>query len=180
MLQKSPQMTALIQAAQAGSREDFARLVELHYDQMFRFALKYLGDRTSAEDVTQQACIKLAGSIGQFRFDAAFSSWLYRLVINCAKDQLKARHIRREEALTHAGDQDLSSAGNPAEHEKQLEQTLGEIDRLGEGYRDAVVLVLGEGLTHAEAGKALGIAESTVSWRIHEVRKHLGGSREDA
>jgi len=65
-------------------------LLNQHYDTIYRFAYRWCGDQINAQDITQQACIKLANSISQFEFKSSFSSWLYRLVINCAKDFYKS------------------------------------------------------------------------------------------
>lgn len=156
-----------IKRAQRGDREAFSSLVEAHYDAMFRFAMKYCGNRQDAEDVTQQACVKLGRAIGQFRFESAFTSWLYRLVINCARDSARKR---RE---VHTGNiPELPSADRP-EPAVMLAQVLSLVSRMGEGFRETLVLVMGEGLTHAEAAKVLEVGESTVSWRLHEIRKRL-------
>jgi DNA-directed RNA polymerase specialized sigma24 family protein len=61
-----PQLTGLIRAAQGGDVAAFAELVDLHYDTIYRFAWKWCGHRTNAEDIAQQSCIKLAGSLAQF------------------------------------------------------------------------------------------------------------------
>ena len=158
-----------IRCAQRGDRDAFSRLVEDHYAAMFRFACRYCGDRQDAEDVTQQACIKLARSIGQFRFESAFSTWLYRLVINCAKDWRKAQRAGLCEEL------DEVPADGCAESAVLLRQVIGLVEQMGEGFRESLVLVMGEGLTHAEAAAILEVKESTVSWRLHEIRKRLNG-----
>lgn len=167
MQHENDETGALIRAAQSGSREDFARLIENHYDLMFRFAMKYAGHRADAEDITQQACIKVGRFIGQFRFESAFSTWLYRLVINCARDWYKRR---REVGVEEHPEPFEESSG---EVMVQLGELMLQIEAMGEGFRDAVVLVLGEGLTHSEAAEVLEVKESTVSWRIHEVRNRL-------
>ena len=171
------QADTLIRAAQNGSRVDFARLIETHYDLIFRFAYKYAGNRADAEDITQQACIKVGRFIRQFRCESTFSTWLYRLVINCAKDWARGRGV-----TAYAEDE---SAIEPASHQSpaaetqiQLRQVLKQINEMGEGFREAVVLVLGEGLTHKQAAEVLEVKESTISWRIHEVRKRLGQEAE--
>lgn len=156
-----------IKRAQRGDRNAFARLVEEHYAAMFRFACKYCGDRRDAEDVTQQACIRLGGGIGQFRFESAFSTWLYRLVINCARDWHKAQ------ARHAAGELPELAADGGEEAAVMLRQALALVEGMGEGYRETLVLVIGEGLTHAEAASVLAVKESTVSWRVHEIRKRL-------
>ncbi|WP_101756908.1 RNA polymerase sigma factor [Oceanicoccus sp. KOV_DT_Chl] len=156
-----------IRRAQRGDREAFARVVEEYYGLMFGVASKFCGNRSDAEDVTQLACIKLGRSIGQFRFESAFSSWLYRLVINCAKD-----FVKTQKPLTLEDPPELS-VSSEAEPAVLLRQVLTLVDSMGEGFRAAVTLVMGEGLTHAEAAVILEVKESTVSWRLHEVRKRL-------
>jgi RNA polymerase sigma-70 factor (ECF subfamily) len=54
-----------------------------------------------------------------------------------------------------------------------------ELARLDPALRETIVLVVGEDMTHAEAARALGIAEATVSWRIHEARRRVGKTQED-
>ena len=164
--------SALIRQAQAGDATAFEALLNTHYDMLYRFAYKWSGSRVDAEDIAQQACVKLARSLGQFRFESAFSSWLYRLVINCAKDWYKAQH-------RHHGDEvdDLAyepaSAADSAETSVYLQQILRILEQMAEGFKETALLVYAEGLTHAEAAKILSVKEATVSWRLHEIRKQL-------
>ena len=158
-----------IRRAQRGDRDAFSRLVEDHYASIFRFACRYCADRQDAEDVTQQACMKLARAIGQFRFESAFSTWLYRLVINCARDWHKSQRAGLREELNDV------STGDPVESAVLLRQVIGLVEQMGEGFRESLVLVIAEGLTHAEAAAILEVKESTVSWRLHEIRKRLNG-----
>lgn len=176
--------TDLIKAAQAGDRQAFARLLDQEYATVFAFAMKWCGVRADAEDITQQACIKLANSIAQFRFESAFHTWLYRLVINCAKDwqQAQNRHQRRRQhndADVDILDVQPALCASP-ETGLFLASVLSWIAHLGEGFKEAVLLVLGEGLSHKEAAEILLIKESTVSWRIHEVRKRISQWHIDA
>lgn len=162
---------ALVRLSQAGDSQAFETLVERHYDLMFRFAYRWCGNRSDAEDITQLACIKLARSLGQFRFESAFSSWLYRLVINCAKDWLKSqkRHRGGDESLA----QEQGSSDDLAETPVYLRQILAMLDQMAEGFKETALLVYAEGLTHSEAALVLSVKESTVSWRLHEIRKQL-------
>lgn len=170
----------LIRRAQSGDEAAFAELIEACYDQMYGCALKYAGNKPDAEDITQQACIKLARSIHQFRFEAAFSTWVFRLVINCAKDwfRSRARHEQPPSATAQDTSQEVMTENVPESTADSssliyLAQILDQVAAFGEGFREAVVLVLGEGLSHRDAAEVLGVKESTVSWRIHETRKRL-------
>jgi RNA polymerase sigma factor (sigma-70 family) len=163
------QLTGLIRQAQAGDAASFAELVDLHYDTIYRFAWKWCGHRTDAEDIAQQACIKLAQSLKQFRFQAAFTSWLYRLVVSCAQDWQRAQQRHLHDDLAD----DAPAPESRTEDSIQVAQVLSQLDGIGEGMRETALLVHAEGLSHAEAGEILGVSESTISWRIHTMRKHM-------
>jgi RNA polymerase sigma-70 factor, ECF subfamily len=159
----------LIRAAQGGDAHAFEALVNMHYETMYKMAFKWCGNATEAEDITQEACIKLARGLGAFKFESAFTSWLYRLVINTAKDWYK-------KPGRQASSDGLETASIATHTEEQIyaSEVLAHVVRLPEGEKEALILVFWEGLSHKEAGKILGCKESTVSWRIHEARKKLG------
>lgn len=162
--------TALIRRAQAGDATAFAELLDLYYDTIFRFAWKWCRHRVNAEDVAQLACIKLASSLAQYRFQAAFSSWLYRLVISCAQDWQRSQQRHAHDDL---GDVEHRAEDASAEDQIYLLQVLDELAELGEGMKETALLVHAEGMSHAEAGAVLGVSESTISWRIHVIRRHM-------
>ena len=164
---------ALIRKAQGGDATAFAEVLDLHYDTIYRFAWKWCGHKTNAEDIAQLACMKLAGSLKQFRFQSAFTSWLYRLVISCAQDwqRSQARHAHDEMPAT-----ETQGECSPAEDRIYLTQLLEQLGELGEGMKEAALLVHAEGLSHAEAGAILGVSESTISWRLHTIRRHMSKS----
>jgi len=161
---------ALIRRAQAGDSTAFGELLDLYYDTIFRFAWKWCRHRANAEDVAQLACIKLASSIAQYRFQAAFSSWVYRLVISCAQDWQRSQQRHAHDEL---GDTEHPFEDASAEDQIYLVQLLTELEDLGEGMKETALLVHAEGMSHAEAGAVLGVSESTISWRIHVIRRHM-------
>lgn len=161
----------LITVAQRGDNQAFEQLLEQHYEQIFRFAYRWFGNTADAEDVTQLACIKLAKSLGQYRFEAAFSTWLYRLVINCAKDWQRSQTRHQHDCIESIAE--LTQQDQRAETGIYLQQILQWLDSLAEGFKETALLVHSEGLTHAEAASILQVKESTVSWRLHEIRKQL-------
>lgn len=164
----------LIEQARKGNARAFEELVNTHYRTIFKMAFKYCGNQSDAEDITQDACMKLARGLDSFKGDSAFTSWLYRLVINCAKDYFKksSRHP--------SGAENLELAQKPDRKEDRLyaKEVLAAVYDLPAGEKDALLLVMSEGFSHAEAAKALGCKESTISWRIHEARKKLAAQFE--
>ena len=166
---------SLVRRCQSGDKAAFEELLNQHYDTVYRFAYRWCGDQHNAQDITQQACIKLARSITQFRFDSSFTSWLYRLVINCAKDFYKSPN-QVERATVDDSEKNIGGAiDHSISHERQLyaRQVLEHINHLEDDLRDTLILVFGTGLSHRQAAESLKIQESTVSWRVHEARKRL-------
>jgi len=162
---------ALIRRAQSGDAAGFAELLDLHYDTIYRFAWRWCGHTANAEDIAQLACIKLAASLTQYRFQSAFTSWLYRLVVTCALDWQRAQQRHQHESLTD--DEPEFDASQP-EDQIYLAQLLHQLAALGEGMKETALLVHAEGMSHAEAGEVLGVSESTISWRLHTIRKQMG------
>ena len=162
----------LIAAAQRGDADAFEQLLDRHYDTIYRFALKWCGSTVDAEDIAQLACIKLARSLAQFQFNSAFTTWLYRLVINCAKDWQREQRKHHSPAKETPAVIAKTDTGGP-ETGIYLRQVLAKVSELGEEFKETLVLVFGEGMTHSEAASVLNVKESTISWRIHNVRKRL-------
>jgi RNA polymerase sigma-70 factor (ECF subfamily) len=168
----------LVSEAQAGNREAFAALLERHYGLMFKVAWQWCGVREDAEDIAQESSIKLAHNINSFKFESAFTTWLYRLVINAAKDYYKSKNLRNSRELPLFEDAIFISEELNPEQKLAHKDTLKAISALPEQLRETVILVCWQGLTHKEAAQALDCEEGTISWRIHEARKKIAESLE--
>jgi RNA polymerase sigma-70 factor (ECF subfamily) len=161
----------LAQRAAAGDRAAFARLVETHYDLVFRMAWRWSGNREDAQDIAQEVALRLGRTIRGYRGEAAFSTWLCALTLNAVRDHArKAVRLRKlaEAVHVHA----LVDAGEMVSSDSA--EALWEAVRvLPERQRDAVLLVHAEGLSHAAAAAAMNCSEGTISFHIHEARKRL-------
>jgi len=158
----------LITKAQRGDRSAFEALLQEHYDIMFRMAFRYCGNRQDAEDITQESCLKLARNLGSYKFRSAFTSWLFRLVINTAKD------FYRSQKPAAPLEEDSAHSTGDAETKVYASEILAQVYKLPENEKTALLLVMGEGMSHKEASVVMECKESTVSWYIHEARKKLG------
>lgn len=162
----------LIAAALRGERNAFATLLHRHYDRIHRLAWQLTGTRADADDVAQDVCCALVEKLGSFRGEAKFSTWLCGIVFNACRD-----HRRRKRGFLGLTEKLGVLAGLARGPDgRDLHDAMwikSAVARLKPAYRDAVVLVAGQELTHAEAADILGVAESTVSWRIHEARRLL-------
>lgn len=161
----------LVERARSGDRRAFAALVERHYPAIHRFAWRCCGDRTEAEDVAQEALIRIARGLDGFEGRSRFSSWCLGVTLNCARDGRRASARRTAVLKKAAAMADIEVAADDA---GETEEALWSAVRsLPDGQREAVLLVHVEGLTHREAAVALGCAEATVSWRLFAARRRL-------
>lgn len=162
----------LAKAARAGDRTAFGQLVERHYDTAYRVALRYTGVRADAEDIAQEVCLALADKIRTFKGKSRFSTWLYRVVVNACRDFARRQSTARTLQENYAVYREMASA-DTADDKNRTEWLNNALEALEPALRETTILVIGEELGHAEAAEILGCAESTVSWRLHEVRKKL-------
>ncbi len=93
---------ALIRAAQAGDQYAFEKLVQSYDQGVLRLALNLLRSAEDANDVYQEAFLRVYKNLHTFRFDCSFHTWLYRIVTNLCLDQLRKRKVRKEEPTTIA------------------------------------------------------------------------------
>lgn len=162
----------LAKRSQSGDRDAFRTLLERHYDTAWRVAFRFTNNIEDAEDIAQDVCMTLAERLRSFRGDSAFSTWLYRVVINACRDharkQKTTQALQENYAVFRAHD-----VADQIHTAARLEWVREAIDTLEPKLRETAILVLAEDLGHGEAAAILGCAESTVSWRMHEIRKKL-------
>jgi len=162
----------LVGRAAGGDRHAFECLLRQHYDRIHRVAWRLTGSRSHAEDIAQDVCCTLVEKIGSFKGESKFTTWLTGIVVNACRDHRRRglTLLRLRERLSVLAGLAPPPDGRDAYRRSWLASGLVRLDPL---LRDTVVLVVGEDLTHAEAARALGVAESTVSWRMHEARRQL-------
>ncbi len=163
---------SLAQKAAAGDREAFALLLESHYDRIYRIIVRIMGHADDAADLAQEICISLPTRLRSYRGQSQFTTWLYRVVVNAAHDWRRRQAVRQISERAYVEDSTSADAHTGTDMSQSV--WLGQIlEQLSDDLRTTVFLVFEEGLRHAEAGEVLGVSETTVSWRIHKVRKLL-------
>ncbi len=162
----------LAEAAAGGDRAAFAVLLERHYDRLFGLCWRLLGNRTEAEDLTQDICANLPARLCRWRGEARFSTWLFRVAVNAAHDR-RRRAATRARATSGWGEWERNRRAELAEQAEAQDWLNLTMAHLSEDLRDTLALTLEDGLTQAEAAAILGISEGTVAWRMSEVKKRL-------
>lgn len=161
----------LILACQKGDREAYRRLFDAYRDRVYALALASLnGDQAAAEDVAQEVFVKLFTRIGQFRQEAEFSTWLYRLVVNACLDERRRRKriVPMETLETLPNGQEEPDYGS----EIGLEVQAALADLPAE-IRMTLLLKYYEELSYEEMAQALHCSSGTIASRLHRGLKTL-------
>lgn len=178
----------LVRLAGSGDREAFRELVERYQRRVLAVVMGMLHDREAALEVTQETFIKAFRSIGRFKGDASFYTWIYRIAVNLAIDHQR-REWRRpvgestrntgndgqsEDILDRIGDED--PRGDPFEATKDSElraRVLAAIEELTPDHKAVILLRELEGLSYEEISRVMQCSKGTVMSRLHYARKKL-------
>jgi RNA polymerase sigma-70 factor (ECF subfamily) len=167
--------TALIRAAQAGDQDAFGQLVRAYDQSVLRLAMNLLRSPEDAQDVYQEAFLRVYRSLPSFRFDCSFHTWLYRIVTNLCLDHMRRKKVRKEEpavVLTPEGAFDraeslveLRADGDPQRNllSGQLRRRLKEVlKELTPRERMVFELRHYQGLRLRQIGEILGTTEEAA------------------
>lgn len=169
----------LIARAQQGEIRAFEQLVASHVPQLRRFARAFIASDSDADDLAQEALIKVYRSIKLFRHQAAFSTWLYAVARNVFLDFTRSRagHERaREESLEVAHTEHLAgdvAADAHLEQEQERERVWRALRQLPVDYRTALVLFDLEGRSYDEVAAIEGVPIGTIRSRLSRGRAQL-------
>lgn len=163
----------LSKRAAEGCRVSMSALLERHYERIYRLAWRWCGSRETAEDIAQDVCVKLTRAIRDWRGDAAFTTWLYRIAYTTTLDRMRVN-----QRMVSFAPSDLASFVDASQSLTPDDVVTGDelwraVRTLPPQQRDAVLLIYGQDMSHAEASLVLGCSEKTVSWHVHEAKKRL-------
>lgn len=169
----------LIERAKAGDQAAFRRLFVAHREQVLRLIHRLLGPSNDVEDVLQEVFIHVYRSLGSFRGEARFSTWLYRLTTNVVRMHLRKGKSRPK--LVPAGDREEVMLEKPntetpaavAERTERIKALYRLLDGLSEKKREALVLHDLQGMSAAEVAKVADVPVLTVRTRLFYARKEL-------
>ena len=173
---------ALVHRAQKGDYRAFDLLILKYQARVITLANKFVNDKQIAEDIAQESFIKVYKSIGSFRGESAFFTWLYRVAVNTAKNYLSSKKRKKEMLVSDITDSDttdpLSALTTESPEDILAANNLREIilksfGDLPEEIRTALSLREFEGLSYQEIGKILDCPVGTVRSRIFRGREQI-------
>lgn len=178
-MQETSDSALIERAVKHGDKRAFRSLLDRHYMLIYKVAFKLCGHKEDAQDVAQEVCLKLADKLHGYKGDAAFTTWLYSLTVNATRDMQRSRASSRERERNYMEDVALNPAPKATQEKDVMrKEALARFHALDADLREAVLLVAGEGMSHKQAAEALGIAESTVSWRLMKAKQLLAQAQD--
>jgi RNA polymerase sigma-70 factor (ECF subfamily) len=162
---------AILEACRRGDREAFRALYEAYKDRVYSIAFYFFhADADAAGEVTQQVFLKLMREMSRFRGDSAFSTWLYRLVVNACVDRSRSRRV--DVIGADAATLDAIEARSGLSHEdlfarREIATTVQRaISTLPPKLRAAILLRYFEDLSYSDMANALNCSINTVASRL--------------
>jgi len=174
----------LVLRAQRGDKIAFGLLVSKYQRRLFRLAYRLVGDQAEAEDIVQETFIKAYRALPQFRGDAAFYTWLYRIGVNAARNSLESRGKRLPAISSPEGSDDetfyasehLTDIDTPESLllTKQIAETVNQaMGDLPADLRTALSLREMEGMSYEQIAGVMNTPIGTVRSRIFRAREAI-------
>ena len=178
---------ALMIRYQRGERAAFTMLVRRHQTPLFNFALRQLGVPQQAEDVVQEAFVRVVQNAGEFKHEARFTTWVYTITRNLCIDQMRKRALRRHASLDEArpsaegdgptlGEQTADSRASverEASGTELKERIAKAVEKLPDDQREVFLMREVSNLPFKEIAEIVGVPENTVKSRMRYALERL-------
>jgi RNA polymerase sigma factor (sigma-70 family) len=164
---------ALMRAVRDGDLGKLGKLFERHHVALFDFLSRMTGDRTAAEDLTQDVFVRMLKYRGTFRNDGRFETWMFHIARNARADYFRRRAAVE---LNDGRINTASDAPGPAhlvEWDEQTSLLKRALLQLSEDRRELIILARYRGMKHEAIAELLGVGTGTVKVRIHRALKEL-------
>lgn len=173
----------LIEKLRAGDQTAFRDMVEARQGLVYNTVIGFLQHPEDAEDVTQEVFIKVFESIGQFKGESAFTTWLYRIAVTSALEFLRKKSRKKRSGLITrlfgdgntplADPPDFVHPGVKLDQRENARMLFAAMNTLPENQRIAFTLHKVEGLSYQEVASVMAISVSAVESLLHRSKQNL-------
>src|SRR6266540_2884098 len=163
----------VLRKAQRGDERAFTLIVRAYEGPVFNYVLRLVGDRTLAEDLTQEVFLRVFQGLPKFSLRCRFTTWLFQVTKNRVLDELRANE--RRPRLTVALDDipQLEVLDAPLEQVEAMDAVWRSVEELNVDLKMALLLRDVVGLSYTEIADSLEITLATVKWRIYKAREDV-------
>lgn len=169
-----------IARAAKGDANAFETLMGAYEKKIYALCLRMMGNPHDGEDAAQEAMLRIWRTIGQYRFESAFSTWVYRVTASCCMDAIRKRQHHEQPSLEEMGEAsgfDPADGGETPQEQTERKETRSAIQQaiaaVPEGMREVFLLRDVHGLSVEETAQALQIAQGTVKSRLARAREKI-------
>jgi RNA polymerase sigma-70 factor (ECF subfamily) len=163
----------VLRKAQRGDERAFSVIVRAYQVPVYNYVLRLVGDRSLAEDLTQEVFLRVFQGLPRFSLRSKFTTWLFQVTKNRVLDELRALE-RRPRAVVELEDAPpLEVVDAPAEQVELIEAVWRAVEALNVDLKMALLLRDVVGLSYVEIADSLEITLATVKWRIYKAREEV-------
>ena len=169
-----------IARAAKGDANAFETLMSAYEKKIYALCLRMRGNPHDGEDAAQEAMLRIWRTIGQYRFESAFSTWVYRVTASCCMDAIRKRQRHEQPSLEEMGEAsgfDPADGSETPQEQTERKETRSAIRQaiaaVPEGMREVFLLRDVHGLSVEETAQALQIAQGTVKSRLARAREKI-------
>jgi RNA polymerase sigma-70 factor (ECF subfamily) len=163
---------AVLKKAQQGDREAFASIVRAYETPIYNYIVRLTGDRSLAEDLTQEVFVRVFNGLPKFSLRCKFTTWLFQVTKNRVLDEIRARD-RRPSGLSFDDVPPIEIFDQPAERSETINAIWRAVEELPTDLKMALLLRDVVGMPYNEIADSLEITLSTVKWRIFKAREEV-------
>ncbi len=179
----------LVRLVRKGEQEAYACLFRRYYQKVYGMALARLRNREDAQDVVQDAFVKVFRYVGSFKGNSSFYTWLYRITANLCIDRLRQRS--RDQKVEYVDERKLDAAvergdgmmgmgsvegDNPArnlDRKEVLIRLSDAIDELPDYHREVILMREVGGMSYSEMARAMNVSKGTIMSRLFHARRKV-------
>jgi RNA polymerase sigma-70 factor, ECF subfamily len=166
----------LLRKAQRGDEQAFASIVRMYEQPVFNYVLRLVGDRSLAEDLTQEVFLRVYQGLAGFSLRSRFTTWLFQVTKNRVLDELRAIERRPRAVIALEDVPPLEVLDQPFERTEAIDAVWRSVGALNVDLKMALLLRDVVGLSYTEIADSLEITLATVKWRIYKAREEVAAA----
>ena len=167
---------SLLRRAQRGDERAFATIVRTYEQPVYNYVLRLVGDRSLAEDLTQEVFLRVYQGLPGFSLRSRFTTWLFQVTKNRVLDELRALERRPRAVIALDDIPPLEVLDQPFERSEAISAVWRAVAALNVDLKMALLLRDVVGLSYTEIADSLEITLATVKWRIYKAREEVAAA----
>jgi RNA polymerase sigma-70 factor (ECF subfamily) len=163
----------ILRKAQRGDERAFSIIVRAYETPVYNYVLRLVGDRSLAEDLTQEVFLRVFQGLPKFSLRCRFTTWLFQVTKNRVLDELRANERRPRSVMALDDAPAFEVLDAPAERIEAIDAVWRAVNELNVDLKMALLLRDVVGLSYTEIADSLEITLATVKWRIYKAREEV-------